>query len=101
MQAPEPTAYCAAFTTFTAPLDLTAQTGYPGAPADRIVIVNQTAGTLSATVTDKSGKQYAISVRAASEWVEEHAIASIDAATADTMTQIRAYWRSDAGPLNP
>lgn len=96
----EPTDHVSAFTVFTSLIDLTAQTGRPRAPADRVVIVNHTAGALSATLVDAAGVTYAIEVRAASEWVEDHRIASIAAATADTMSQIRAYWHAGSGYLN-
>ena len=89
------------FTTFTADIDLTAQSGYPTHAAQRLVIVNLTAGTLIANVTDFSGATYDIHVGAGETVVEDNAIVQINDETADTITQIRAYrWAGGTYRLN-
>jgi hypothetical protein len=87
-----PTDYVAQFATFTADIDLTAQDTLHQRPADRLVLVNNTAGALSVALTSASGTEYEISVGANSVWIEDHKVSEIRAETADTVTQVRAYW---------
>lgn len=90
------------FSTFTADIDLTAQSGFPPHVPEKLVLVNGTAGALVAELTDYGGKTYDVTVLANSTWEESHAVASINSATADTFTEIRAYWWSGSGyRLNP
>ena len=97
-----PSHYAASFDTFTADIDLTAQSGFPAHCAERLVLVNATAGALVASLTDYSGQTYDVTVLAGQTWCEEHAVAIIEAATADTFTEIRAYWwASGSHHINP
>lgn len=80
------------FSTFTADIDLTGQSGFPNHVAQRLVLVNGTDGALVATLVDFAGKSYTLTVLANSTWEECHAVRTIAAATADTFTEIRAYW---------
>jgi len=96
------TTYAARFTTFTSDIDLTAQSGYPPIAVERLVLVNATAGALTASLVDVGGKTYTVTVRAGETWLEPHQVVTIAAATADTFTEIRAYWRSTSvARLNP
>lgn len=97
-----PSHHAATFTTFTADIDLTSQSGYPAHCAERVVLVNGTGGALVASLTDYAGHTYNVTVPAGVTWAEDHAVAIIEAATADTFTEIRAYWwASGSHHLNP
>ena len=97
-----PSTHAAQFTTFTADIDLATQSGYPAHAAERLVLVNATAGALTASLTDYGGHTYTVTVLAGETWVEDHAVSIIEAATADTFTEIRAYWwASGSHHLNP
>ena len=87
-----PTDYVAQFSTFTADIDLTAQSTLHQRPADRLVLVNDTTGTLTVALTSASGTEYEVEVPAGTVLVEDHKVSAIRSETDDTVTQVRAYW---------
>jgi hypothetical protein len=89
------------FTTFTADIDLTAQSGYPMHGAI-VEVVNSTAGSLAASLSDNNNNTFQCTVPAALSRVPPVVVRKILAATADTMTEITAYWWvNSATKFNP
>jgi hypothetical protein len=87
--------HIAKFSTFTSAIDLRAQSGYPTHCPERILLHNATSGALNASIVDLAGHTTIVSVGALEKIYIDAAIASIAAATDDTLTAIYAFWWVD------
>jgi len=94
--------HIAKFTTFTADIDLRAQSGYPNHCPQRLILQNTTAGALNASVVDIAGHTTVVAIPANQSVTLDGAIATVAAATDDTVPAIYAFWWTDSATIiNP
>lgn len=91
--------HAAKFVTFTSAIDLRAQSGYPNHAPQRVLLYNGTAGALNAVLVDIAGHSLTYPVEARTYLYVDASIASIAAATDDTLSAIFAYWWVDGATV--
>lgn len=90
------------FTTFTADIDLRQQSGCPTHAAQRLLLINNTAGALSAVFAGTDDVDATVSVPTVTAVEINQAVRKIDDTTADTLTSIVAFWWCDGATVfNP
>jgi hypothetical protein len=95
-------AHVAKFATFTANIDLRAQSGYPQHCPQRLFLQNNTDGSLNATLVDIAGHSLVLAVPARTGIFWDAAVASIGSATDDTLSAVFAFWWVDGSTvINP
>lgn len=89
------------FTNITAVQDLRAQSGYPTHAPARITAANDQATSSDIVYTDLKGNSNTFGVPAASTHVIDEPVATLEAATVDTLDVTATWWIDSATRFNP
>lgn len=89
------------FTAIAAATDLRAQSGYPTHAPGRVVAANPEATSSDIVYTDLKGNSNTYGVPAASNHCIDEPVATLEAATVDTLDVTATWWIDSATRFNP